>query len=93
MGKQKQRVVIYARVSTTEGKQTPEKQLRQLRTYAKARDFTVMGEYDHDAELLKKAKTAIQAAYAFYMDLGYTQYAAYFEKKLSSINQLIEELK
>ncbi len=48
MSKQKQRVAIYARVSTTEGKQTPENQLRQLRTYAKARDFTVIAEYiDH----------------------------------------------
>ncbi len=48
MSKQKQRVAIYARVSTTDGKQTPENQLRQLRTYAKARDFTVIAEYiDH----------------------------------------------
>ena len=48
MSKQKQRVAIYARVSTTEGKQTPENQLRQLRTYAKARDFTIRAEYiDH----------------------------------------------
>ncbi len=48
MSKQKQRVAIYARVSTTEGKQTPENQLRQLRTYAKARDFTIIAEYiDH----------------------------------------------
>ncbi len=48
MSKQKQRVAIYARVSTTEGKQTPKNQLRQLRTYAKARDFTVIAEYiDH----------------------------------------------
>ncbi len=45
MSKQKQRVAIYAHVSTTEGKQTPENQLRQLRTYAKARDFTVIAEY------------------------------------------------
>ncbi len=48
MSKQKQRVAIYDRASTTEGKQTPENQLRQLRTYAKARDFTVIAEYiDH----------------------------------------------
>jgi len=45
MGKQKQRVAIYARVSTTEGKQTPENQLRQLRSYAKARGFTITAEY------------------------------------------------
>jgi tetratricopeptide (TPR) repeat protein len=52
-----------------------------------------LGEYGHDAELLKKAKTAIQAVYAFYTDSGDTQYADYFERKLSSIAQLIEELK
>jgi DNA invertase Pin-like site-specific DNA recombinase len=39
------RVAIYARVSTDEGKQTPENQLRQLRTYAKTRGFTIAGEY------------------------------------------------
>ena len=44
----KPRVAIYARVSTDEGKQTPENQLRQLRQYAKARDFVVIGEFvDH----------------------------------------------
>jgi hypothetical protein len=55
--------------------------------------LATLGEYDHDAELLKKAKTAIQAVYAFYMDSGDTQYADYFERKLSSIDLLIEELK
>jgi DNA invertase Pin-like site-specific DNA recombinase len=44
----KPRVAIYARVSTDEGKQTPENQLRQLRSYAKARGFTVVEEFiDH----------------------------------------------
>ncbi len=48
MSKQKQRVAIYARVSTTDGKQTPENQLRQLRAYAKARGFTLAAAYiDH----------------------------------------------
>jgi len=42
------RVAIYARVSTSEGKQDPETQLRQLRQYAAARKFNVIGEYiDH----------------------------------------------
>ena len=43
-----QRVAIYARVSTTDKKQDPETQLRQLRKYAKLRGFTIQGEYiDH----------------------------------------------
>lgn len=40
----KPRVTIYARVSTTEGKQDPETQLRQLRQYAKARGFKITAE-------------------------------------------------
>jgi DNA invertase Pin-like site-specific DNA recombinase len=39
------RVAIYARVSTHEGKQDPETQLHQLRQYAAARDFTIIGEF------------------------------------------------
>ena len=42
------RVAIYARVSTDEGKQNPETQLRQLRDYAKLRKFKVVEEFvDH----------------------------------------------
>jgi DNA invertase Pin-like site-specific DNA recombinase len=44
----KARVAIYARVSTDEGKQTPENQLRQLRAYSKSRGFTIVEEFiDH----------------------------------------------
>ena len=41
------RVAIYARVSTSthEGKQDPETQLRQLRQYAAARGFMIIGEF------------------------------------------------
>ncbi len=39
------RVAIYARVSTDEGKQNPETQLRQLRGYAKFRKFKVVEEF------------------------------------------------
>ncbi len=39
------RVAIYARVSTDEGKQNPETQLRQLREYAKLRKFKISDEY------------------------------------------------
>jgi len=42
------RAATYARVSTAEGQQTPENQLRQLRRYAKDRGFIVVAEYiDH----------------------------------------------
>ncbi|MEE8292530.1 MAG: recombinase family protein, partial [Candidatus Tectomicrobia bacterium] len=39
------RGAIYARVSTNEGKQDPETQLLQLRQYATARGFTIIGEF------------------------------------------------
>ena len=57
------------------------------------RTLAELGKRLQDAELLNDAKGAIQGAYTFYMDSGYTHYAEYFESKLSEINQLIEELK
>src|SRR5947209_2344742 len=39
------RVALYARVSTSNGQQDPEMQLRELREYAKHRDLTIIGEY------------------------------------------------
>jgi len=39
------RVCLYARVSTTNGHQDPELQLRELRAFAAARGWTLAGEY------------------------------------------------
>jgi DNA invertase Pin-like site-specific DNA recombinase len=39
------RVAIYARVSTSNGSQDPEMQLRELREYAKHRELAIVGEY------------------------------------------------
>jgi DNA invertase Pin-like site-specific DNA recombinase len=39
------RVALYARVSTSNGQQDPEMQLRELREYAKLRELTIAGEY------------------------------------------------
>jgi len=41
----KTRVALYARVSTSNGQQDPEMQLRELREYAKHRELTIVGEY------------------------------------------------
>jgi DNA invertase Pin-like site-specific DNA recombinase len=41
----KTRVALYARVSTSNGQQDPEMQLRELREYAMHRELTVVGEY------------------------------------------------
>jgi hypothetical protein len=40
-----QRIALYARVSTSNGHQDPEMQLRELREYAERRNLTVAGEY------------------------------------------------
>jgi DNA invertase Pin-like site-specific DNA recombinase len=39
------RVAIYARVSTSNGQQSPEMQTRELREYAERRGWTLAGEY------------------------------------------------
>jgi DNA invertase Pin-like site-specific DNA recombinase len=39
------RIALYARVSTSNGLQDPEMQLRELREYAERRDLAVVGEY------------------------------------------------
>src|SRR5258707_5903318 len=39
------RVALYARVSTSNGQQDPEMQLRELREYAKHRELTIIDEY------------------------------------------------
>jgi DNA invertase Pin-like site-specific DNA recombinase len=40
-----QRLALYARVSTANGHQDPEMQLRELREYAQRRELTIVGEY------------------------------------------------
>ena len=39
------RIALYARVSTSNGHQDPEMQLRELREYAKHRELPIVGEY------------------------------------------------
>ena len=39
------RVALYARVSTSNGQQDPEMQLRELREYAQRRDLQIVEEY------------------------------------------------
>jgi DNA invertase Pin-like site-specific DNA recombinase len=45
MSPARQRVALYARVSTTTGQQDPEMQLRELREYAKHRGLIIVNEY------------------------------------------------
>lgn len=54
------RVALYARVSTANGQQDPEMQLRELREYASRRGWTVVSEYvDHGISGAKESRPAL----------------------------------
>src|ERR1700682_147272 len=54
------RVALYARVSTVNGQQDPEMQLRELREYAVRRGLEVIGEYvDHGVSGAKDSRPAL----------------------------------
>src|SRR3954465_6137748 len=55
------RAAIYARVSTVDGRQDPETQLRQLREYALRRGFPVVHEYVDHASGAKNDRTEYRA--------------------------------
>jgi len=55
------RVGLYARVSTHNGHQDPEVQLRELRAFAQARGWTVAGEYvDRGVSCSKERRPELQ---------------------------------
>lgn len=49
------KVALYARVSTSDGRQTADNQLRELRTFAAAHGWTVAGEYTDEESGAKTA--------------------------------------
>jgi DNA invertase Pin-like site-specific DNA recombinase len=53
------RVALYARVSTSNGQQDPEMQLRELREYAKRRELTIVGEYVDRLSGSKESRPAL----------------------------------
>jgi DNA invertase Pin-like site-specific DNA recombinase len=53
------RVALYARVSTSNGHQDPEMQLRELREYAKHRELTIIGEYVDRLSGSKESRPAL----------------------------------
>lgn len=53
------RVALYARVSTSNGQQDPEMQLRELREYAKLRELTIVGEYIDKMTGSKESRPAL----------------------------------
>lgn len=53
------RVAIYARVSTANGQQDPELQLREMREYAERREMAVAGEYVDRTSGAKESRPAL----------------------------------
>jgi DNA invertase Pin-like site-specific DNA recombinase len=53
------RVALYARVSTSNGQQDPEMQLRELREYAKHRELVIIDEYTDRMTGSKDSRPAI----------------------------------
>ena len=56
----KTRVALYARVSTSNGQQDPEMQLRELREYAKHRELIIVGEYVDRMSGSKDSRSAVK---------------------------------
>ena len=53
------RVALYARVSTSNGQQDPEMQLRELRQYAERREFQIVKEYTDSGSGSKDSRPAL----------------------------------
>ena len=51
-----------------------------------------LGKHNSNADMLKEAEIAIQAAYNFYIEAGYKHYRDYFDNHLYEIRQFIKEL-
>jgi DNA invertase Pin-like site-specific DNA recombinase len=60
-----QRVALYARVSTANGHQNPEMQLRELREYAQRRELQIVEEYiDSGISGSKDSRPALKRSYS-----------------------------
>ena len=53
--------------------------------------LAILGEQQGNIEHLHQAKTAIQSAYVFYREAGYSQYNTDFEERLNKLEQRIEK--
>ena len=50
-----------------------------------------LGRFHLQAEAPHQAKAAIQSVHAFYREVGYSQYDAYFEERLDKLERLLEK--
>jgi DNA invertase Pin-like site-specific DNA recombinase len=85
----KTRVALYARVSTSNGQQDPEMQLRELREYAKHRELIIVGEYVDKMTGSKDSRPALNRLMA---DAGQRKFDAVLVWKLDRFGRSLRHL-
>jgi DNA invertase Pin-like site-specific DNA recombinase len=84
------RVAIYARVSTSNGSQDPQMQLRELREYAQRRDLQIVEEYiDNGVSGSKDSRPALNRLMA---DAGRRRFDAVLVWKLDRFGRSLRHL-
>jgi DNA invertase Pin-like site-specific DNA recombinase len=83
------RVALYARVSTSNGQQDPEMQLRELREYAERRDLTISGEYIDRMTGSKDSRPSLNRLMA---DAGQRKFDAVLVWKLDRFGRSLRHL-
>ena len=84
------RVAIYARVSTSNGSQDPQMQLRELREYAQRREVQIVGEYiDNGVSGSKDSRPALNQLMA---DAGQRRFDAVLVWKLDRFGRSLRHL-
>lgn len=83
------RVAIYARVSTSNGHQDPEMQLRELREYAERRDLVIVGEYIDRMTGSKDSRPSLNRLMA---DAGQRRFDAVLVWKLDRFGRSLRHL-
>ena len=84
------RVAIYARVSTSNGSQDPQMQLRELREYAQRRELQIVEEYiDNGVSGSKDSRPALNQLMA---DAGQRRFDAVLVWKLDRLGRSLRHL-
>src|ERR1700733_4749992 len=83
------RVALYARVSTSNGQQDPEMQLRELREYAKHRELVIVGEYIDRMTCSKDCRPALNRLMA---DACQRRFDAVLVRKLDRFGRSLRHL-
>jgi DNA invertase Pin-like site-specific DNA recombinase len=83
------RVALYARVSTSNGQQDPEMQLRELREYAQHRDLVIVGEYIDRMTGSKDSRPSLNRLMA---DAGQRKFDAVLVWKLDRFGRSLRHL-